>query len=136
MKKIEIKIPGKEYNVYLGKNTFVQLLKILKREKLTNNILLVIDKNVNKYYSKLIEKTFSSINSNYKKIVLATSEKTKSFETLSKIHSTLIKNNFSRDSIIIALGGGITGDITGFAAATYMRGIKYVQIPTTLLSAV
>ncbi len=136
MKKIEIKIPGKEYNVYLGKNTFVQLLKILKREKLTNNILLVIDKNVNKYYSKLIEKTFSSINSNYKKIVLATSEKTKSFETLSKIHSTLIKNNFSRDSIIIALGGGITGDITGFAAATYMRGIKYIQIPTTLLAAV
>jgi len=134
MKKIEIKIPDKEYNVILGLKSFQQLPKLLKKEKLNKNILLVIDKNVNKYYSNLIEDTFISIN--HKKIIITSSEKKKNFETLNKIHSSLIKNNFGRDTVIIAIGGGIVGDITGFAAATFMRGIKYVQVPTTLLASV
>lgn len=134
MKRIKIQIPNKEYCVFLGSNSFVQLPKILKKENLTTNILLVIDKNVNRYYSKIIDDTFSGIK--HKRIVLTSSEKNKNFETLNKIHSSLIKNNFGRDTIIIAIGGGIIGDITGFAAATFMRGIKYVQVPTTLLASV
>jgi len=136
MKKIEIKIPDKEYNVFLGQNIFAHLNIILKKNKLTNNILLVIDKNVNKYYSELISKTFENINANYKKIIISSTEKKKSFDTLNKIHTKLINSSFGRDSILVAIGGGIIGDITGFAASTYMRGIKFIQIPTTLLAAV
>ncbi|MCP5061937.1 MAG: 3-dehydroquinate synthase [Ignavibacteriae bacterium] len=134
MKKISVKIPDKEYNVFLGSNSFVQLPKLLKKENLTNNLLLVIDKNVHRYYSQIIDGTFSRIK--HKRIVLTSTEKNKNFETLNKIHSLLIKNNFGRDAIIIAIGGGIIGDVTGFAAATFMRGIKYVQVPTTLLASV
>lgn len=136
MKKIEINIPGNEYNVYLGENSFSQLPHLIKKEMLTGSILLVIDSNVKKHYSDLINNTISSIAQKVKTITIAASEKNKSFETLQRIHSFLIKNNFGRDSVIVAIGGGIIGDITGFAASTYMRGVKYIQIPTTLLSSV
>lgn len=136
MQKIEINIPGKEYNVYLGENSFSQLPNLIKKGMLNGSILLVIDRNVKKYYSELISDTIQSIPQKVKTITITASEKNKSYETLQKIHSFLIKNNFGRDSVIIAIGGGIIGDITGFAASTYMRGVKYIQIPTTLLSAV
>lgn len=136
MKKIRINIPNKEYNVYLGNCNFSKLPEILKKEKICGNILLVIDSNVNKHYSKLVADTFNDNNSTFKKVIVTATEKKKSFETLQKIHNTLIKNNFGRDSIIIAIGGGIIGDVAGFAASTYMRGIKYIQVPTTLLASV
>lgn len=136
MKKININIPGKEYNVYLGKGFFSQLPNKLKLENISGKLLLVVDSNVNKHHKELINKTFSDTDLSFHSIVLTSTEKNKSFATLQKIHSALIKNNFGRDSIIVAIGGGIIGDITGFAASTYMRGIKYIQVPTTLLASV
>jgi len=136
LKKIRISIPEKEYNVYLGREIFSQLPKLMIRENITGDILLVVDSLVKKHYSKLIEETFLKSNIRIKSITITAAEKNKSYETLQKIHSFLINNNFGRDSIIIAIGGGIIGDISGFAASTYMRGIKYVQIPTTLLASV
>jgi 3-dehydroquinate synthase len=69
-------------------------------------------------------------------IKINANEQNKSQETLSKIHSTLIENKFSRDCLIIGIGGGIVCDISGFAAATYQRGVDFFLIPTTLLSQV
>lgn len=136
MKKIRINIPQKEYNVYLGNSNFSKLPTILTKEKIGGNILLVIDSNVQKHYSDLISKTFKGKAPLVQSIVITATEKKKTFETLQKIHAKLIRNNFGRDSIIIAIGGGIIGDIAGFAASTYMRGIKYIQVPTTLLASV
>ena len=136
MQKIKIKIPSKEYNVYLGENTFSQLPNLIKKQNLSGSILFVLDSNVKKYYSEMIASVIETIPQKVKAIVIQSSEKNKSYQTLQKIHSYLISNNFGRDSIIVAMGGGIVGDIAGFAASTYMRGIKYIQIPTTLLSSV
>ena len=136
MKKIKIKIPHNEYIVYLGKNIFHQLPILIDKKNIFGKILLVIDKNVNKYYSDLIHLTIKNSDLSAKQIIVASTEKNKSFSTLQKIHTALIKNNFGRDSAIVAIGGGIVGDIAGFAASTYMRGIKYIQVPTTLLSSV
>ena len=69
-------------------------------------------------------------------LILKSGETSKNMESLSRIHSKLIENNFDRSSTLIALGGGVIGDITGFAAATYQRGINYIQLPTTLLAQV
>jgi 3-dehydroquinate synthase len=120
----------------LGKNIFHQLPQLIDKKIISGKVLLVIDKNVNKHYSDFIQSTFKNSDFIIKQIVITSTEKNKSFSTLQKIHSTLIKNNFGRDSTIVAIGGGIVGDIAGFAAATYMRGIKYIQVPTTLLSSV
>ena len=136
MQKIRINIPSKEYNVYLGEGTFSQLPNLIKKQNLNGNILFVLDSNVKKYYAELITSVIDSLPQKVRAIIINSSEKNKSYQTLQKIHSFLISNNYGRDSVIVAMGGGIVGDIAGFAASTYMRGIKYIQIPTTLLSSV
>lgn len=136
MRKIEIKIPGKEYNLYLGNRIFQQIENIFLKENIVGDLFLVIDSNVKKYYSKLINDVFDNYKFRVESITINSSEKNKSYATLQKIHAKLISKNYGRDSVVVALGGGIIGDIAGFAASTYMRGIKYIQIPTTLLASV
>ncbi|MFC2136166.1 3-dehydroquinate synthase [Bacteroidota bacterium] len=137
MKKIEVKIPGKSpYMVYVGQGVFGKINKLIKENNLHSNILAVVDKHVYKLHHVKIKATFNIAGVNVKILELRSSEKFKTHETLHKIYSALQRNNFTRDSLILALGGGIIGDIAGFAAATYNRGIPYIQIPTTLLAAV
>jgi 3-dehydroquinate synthase len=69
-------------------------------------------------------------------VILPDGEKYKTLETVCQIYDSLLTQNFSRSSTLIALGGGVIGDMTGFAAATYQRGVNYIQIPTTLLAQV
>ena len=68
--------------------------------------------------------------------ILPHGEPTKSFQSLPKIYSALLEARFSRSDLIIALGGGVIGDLAGFAAASFLRGIKFIQIPTSLLAQV
>ena len=69
-------------------------------------------------------------------LILPHGEPTKSFQSLPKIYSALLEARFSRSDLIIALGGGVIGDLAGFAAASFLRGIKFIQIPTSLLAQV
>ncbi len=136
MKKIEINIPNNSYNVYLGKGIFPKFTFLLKKENLSGNIFFVIDKNVKRLYPELLKSIIEDYPTKVRSITVESIEKNKSYSTLQKIHSALIKYNYDRDSLLVAIGGGIIGDITGFSASTYMRGIKYIQIPTTLLASV
>ena len=136
MKKIRIQIPGNNYNVHLGNGLIRSTLKLLNKENITGNIFVVLDGNIKKYYPTLLSDNLDNKQHKIKSITLHASEKNKSYESVQKIHSSLIRNKFGRDSLIFAIGGGIIGDITGFAASTYMRGIQYIQVPTTLLAAV
>lgn len=97
------------------------------------DFLLITDKNVYEIYEGNIR---SIINSRENIHVIEPGEESKSLEELAKIYEILINNQISRKGRIICLGGGVVGDISGFAAATYKRGISYIQIPTTLLSQV
>lgn len=136
MKKIRINIPENNYNVYLGNRIAESFMPLLKRDKILGNIFLVIDSNLKKLYPKLLSNDLYTNLQTLKHVSIHASEKNKSFEAIQKIHTALIKYKFGRDSVIFAVGGGIIGDITGFAASTYMRGVKYIQVPTTLLAAV
>ena len=78
----------------------------------------------------------AKFNLNAEKIVIDDGEQFKSFETYKKIIDKMVELNIQRSDVVVALGGGVVGDIAGFAAATYMRGIKFVQVPTTLLAQV
>ena len=106
------------------------------QENLSNNIFLgrdivvIYDKNVDyilSYFSKNISALYFELES---------IEENKSIDKAMEITSFLIENNIGRDALLIAVGGGITGDLVGFVASTYMRGIDFVNIPTTLLSQV
>lgn len=136
MKKIDIELPFKKYPVMIGKNIFTGIEGILRKNNIPPKLLVVVDNNVLKYHKEKLKYLLNSRNSGITLFKLNAKEKNKNLKAVERIYSILQKNRFGRDSAIIAIGGGITGDISGFAASTYMRGIKYIQVPTTFLSAV
>ena len=136
MGKIRVNLADNPYNIFVGDGIFENLQEHIKTNKLYKNVFCVIDKNVYTLYKKEIKKVFSPLPSKFSFISIESKESKKSLSALSKIYSSLVVSNYSRDSLLIAIGGGIVGDVAGFAAATYTRGIQYIQIPTTLLSAV
>ncbi|MCU7496219.1 MAG: 3-dehydroquinate synthase [Ignavibacteria bacterium] len=134
MRKFNIELKDKKIPVLLGEGIFGKITSEIEKRKLNRNILLITDSNVNRLYRKKVENAFSSFKGKFNLLTLRPGENTKSQENLNKIYSFLLKKKYSRDTLIIALGGGVIGDLAGFAAATFMRGVKYIQVPTTLLA--
>lgn len=136
MKKIEVKAPSKNYPVYIGQNIFEQIPAFIEKHKLHKNVFIVVDENVLGYHLKRIKNIISEKLSKVVVVEYVASEKSKSSKSVEELYDCLIKNNFGRDSLVTAIGGGITGDIVGFAASTFGRGVQFIQVPTTLLAAV
>ena len=135
MKILKVNTKSKKYKIYFGHNIISQFSKIVKKEKIKfKKSLIIADKNVPK---KFVKKIYSKIKSE-KKIILYfnSSEKNKNFININYILKKLFINNFSRNDAIICIGGGIAGDVSGFAASIYKRGLKFINIPSTLLSQV
>ena len=99
-------------------------------------IAVIADSNTAPLYLKTVEQSFSDASFSVCSYVFPAGEGSKQLETLSEILEFLAENHLTRTDCIAALGGGVTGDMAGFAAAVYLRGIRYVQLPTTLLAAV
>ncbi len=135
MKILPINTKSKKYNIYIGHNLTAQFNKIIKKEKISfKKSLLIVDKNVPKKFLKRINSKFKC----EKKLTFFfnSSEKNKNLNYVNSILKILFKNNFSRNDVIICIGGGISGDVTSFAASIYKRGLKFINIPSTLLSQV
>lgn len=133
MKRIEVKTQHKSYDVLVGRNIFNKIETDLT--KYNNKALLICDRNVYRFHQSKVNRIIHS-NKKFHFYLFNPSEKNKNLKSVELIYQHLRQSNFSRKDIVVALGGGITGDVSGFAAATYMRGIPYYQIPTTLLSMV
>ncbi len=116
-------------NIEFTKEIWGQIEQYMLKE----DFLIITDSNIYNIYKREIN---SIIGESDRILILNPGEDSKSLEELSNIYEVLLKLNISRDGYIIGLGGGVVGDISGFAAATYKRGIKYIQIPTTLLAQV
>lgn len=131
MFKIEVKSNYKNYPVFIGDGSLEHLKNYIKN---ADKVLVVTDENVYRLYAKTIIKQLKNVQANIK--IMKPGEKSKSISSLTSILDMLQKNNYTKDSLIVAFGGGVVGDIAGFAASIYMRGIDIVQVPTTLLSCV
>ncbi len=132
MNKVNINTKSKNYNVYIH-NSFNQLENCLNEINF-ENIFIITDENVSKLYLENIKKSLPKI-----KIIEYTiecGEQSKNLDTIKKLYEFAIKNNVNKSTLVLALGGGVVGDVAGFFSSTYFRGIKYIQIPTTLLSQV
>ncbi len=114
-----------EYDVIVGDVGHVLSVTNLQ------NLIIVTDENVAKFH---LEKIQSALNA--KAVIIPAGEEHKTLETISFLWKSFLENGLDRKSTVIALGGGVTGDMAGFAAATYMRGINWIAVPTTLLSMV
>ena len=133
--KLQIKTNNQKYPIIIGNNAVNKIAKLLKENSINlNKCLLVIDTNVPK---KKINKILSYLPK--KKITthyFKANEKNKNQKNIDKILSILLSKNFNRNDCLISIGGGITGDVSGFAASIFKRGLKFINIPTTLLSQV
>jgi len=127
MKTINISSKQKNYEIIIKDNLLEKLGDYLDVNKF---YIIIADDQIPSHYINLVKKT--CINNLF--ISFPSGEKSKSFEQYERIISVLQENNVSRDSCILALGGGVTGDLSGFIASTYLRGIDLIQIPTTLLA--
>jgi 3-dehydroquinate synthase len=136
MRTIDISLKENAYKVFLGSKNFSQLFDYTAKQNLNKNVFAVIDKNVINLHKDKLQKAFTKFSGKFHFIVIDPNEADKSFLTLQKIFTGLLKNNYTRDTLMIAIGGGIVGDITGFAASIFARGVQYIQVPTTLLAAV
>lgn len=126
---ITVKTESGSYNITLKRNALKEVKTILD---IKGKALIVTDSGVPEDYVK----TVASQIENSVIYTFPQGEQSKNFETYSALLKTLAENNFDRKDCVIAVGGGVTGDMAGFTAATYMRGIKFYNIPTTLLSQV
>ncbi|MBN2547216.1 MAG: iron-containing alcohol dehydrogenase, partial [Spirochaetes bacterium] len=114
----------------------INLAAEIKKLQLFNNYAIITDDKVYNLYKDKINEEFNKENLNFKFIVFKNGEKNKNLKVFSLISEKLLKLNFDRKSTVITLGGGVAGDMGGYTAGTFMRGVPFIQIPTTLLSMV
>ncbi|MED4017294.1 MULTISPECIES: 3-dehydroquinate synthase [Sutcliffiella] len=132
-KVMKVQTETKTYSIYVEENASLRIKEVLHSfHKNVSKILIVTDSNVAPLY---LEKV-SNLVQEYNPIqyILPNGENAKSFEHFYELQTYALEMGLDRNSLIIALGGGVVGDIAGFVAATFMRGIRFIQMPTTLLA--
>lgn len=116
---------------------FVELLNGLYQDlRKPSRICIVSDSKVADLYLKILSSALVPFGAEIFSFVFPNGESSKTLETVEKLYEYLIKNRFTRADLLVALGGGVVGDLTGFSAATYLRGIDFIQVPTSLLAQV
>ncbi len=135
MQTLEVSLGDRSYPIHIGRGLLAQadlLLPHLKRKQ----VAIVSNTTVAPLYMQTLVDTLTQAGVQVIQIVLPDGEAYKNSETLNLIYDALLQNRCERSTTLIALGGGVIGDLTGYAAATYLRGVPFIQIPTTLLSQV
>ena len=134
-KEIKFKSQNQNYSIIIGKNTLNVLPKKIKFLcPKTRNIALILDKKVPNKFKKILKDKLKGYN--VLLLPFSANEKNKSLETINHYLKILLSKNFNRSDLIIGVGGGITGDASGFVASIFKRGLNFINIPTTLLAQV
>ncbi len=124
------------YNVHIHNKKYDEIGSLISQAAKARRAAIVTDDNVDAHYSEPVIASLESAGISAVKYVFPHGESSKCHDTLLGLYDFLAEHSFTRSDMLIALGGGVVGDLTGFAAATYMRGIEFVQIPTSLLAMV
>ena len=135
MESITVDLGQRSYPIGIGSGVLTNLGSLLSERGLTTRrVAVVTDSNVAPYYREPLVTGLSEAGYEPWVIVLPPGEQHKDLATLSLVYDKLIEGRIERRSALIALGGGVIGDLTGFAAATFQRGVPFIQVPTTLLA--
>lgn len=135
MKKIKINA-SVSYDVIIDSDILKNAGELAKAVVSPSTACIVTDSNVNSLYADTVERSFTESGFNVIKFVFKAGEASKSTHTLVSLLEFLAENRVTASDLIVALGGGVVGDLSGFASSVYLRGMRFIQIPTTLLSAV
>lgn len=136
MKKLFVDLKENSYNILIEKGLLDNLGKAIKDIYKGKKVFIITDENVNGLYGQRVQKSLQEAGFDTKTLVLEPGEETKNFNTLPRIYDALLDFKLTRKDLIITLGGGVIGDLGGFAAASFLRGVPFVQVPTSLLAQV
>ena len=133
--KMTVDLKEHSYPIYIERGILKEAAERIAEVYRGSKIMIISDDRVYSYYGEALKKNLSE---KYEctETVIPHGEPSKAFETLPGVYSSLLKAKISRTDLIVALGGGVVGDLAGFVAATFLRGIKFVQIPTSILAQV
>lgn len=131
---VNVELDARRYPIYIGENILSD--SSLYPLKSGDKVMIVSNPTVAQYYLEQVTKTLEYIGCDVNVVLLPDGEKYKTLESLNQIYTALLEVNYGRDCTLVALGGGVIGDICGFAASSYQRGVPFIQIPTTLLAQV
>lgn len=135
METIEIQA-ARPYRVGIGRDILKDAAKYIRWEHPEGKVMIITDDDVDYYYGNLVQEGFEAEGYEVYRFVFPSGEQSKVLPMADEIYSALSEKEFDRTDLIAALGGGVAGDLAGFVASTYMRGIDYVQLPTSLLAMV
>ena len=133
MKTLTVQLGKRSYPIYIG-DQLLENADLILRHAPTRQLLVVTNDTIAPLYLDTLLATLSGART--ETVVLPDGEQYKTLETMNQIYTVLLEKRFDRRCTLIALGGGVIGDMTGFAAATYQRGVNFIQVPTTLLAQV
>lgn len=133
MNKIRVNLKENSYDILIGTDILPELGKIIEANDWGREVIIITDPLVNDLYGDRVRKGFKT-----KPLIIETKrgESHKTLAEAARVFDILVRHGAHRDCLIIALGGGVVGDLAGFVAANYMRGVPYIQVPTTLLAQV
>jgi 3-dehydroquinate synthase len=134
MEKIKVELAERSYDISIGFNILDRIGEAVKSSGLSPKIAVVSNPTVFSLYGKRVSESLKKSGFDLITVIIPDGETYKDLLWVQHIYNELLMHKLDRESALIALGGGVIGDITGFAASTYMRGISYIQVPTTLLA--
>ncbi len=134
MARIKVDLNDRSYDIMVGSGSLSELGRVIRGEEWGKDIFIITDPLVNDLYGDELRSGLKSFTVHT--LEVPRGERYKNLKAASDLYNQLVKLSAHRDSLIIALGGGVIGDVAGFVAATYMRGINCIQVPTTLLAQV
>ena len=131
---IRIMSENKQYPIWVGAGILKNMTSIINNIASNSKVFMIMDENLDKLYAKQIDDLCMASNINYNKHVMQTGESEKNLNNVKSAYDWLVRNNVERKDLLVTFGGGVVCDLGGFVAATILRGIKLLSIPTTLLA--
>src|SRR5262249_12630347 len=133
MNTVNVELGDRSYPILIGERLLHQA-DLVRQHVPARDILIVSNTTVAPLYMEPLAKAFAG--GRVVEAILTDGEAHKTLATVSRVLDVLVANRFGRDCVVVALGGGVVGDMAGFAASCYQRGVAFVQVPTTLLAQV
>lgn len=135
-KKINVSLGDRSYDILIGQKLLQQAGSLIKSLRPNVKCSIVTDQTVAKFHLETLEGALKDKDIDFQSIIIKPGEGSKNFETLQNLTETLLSHELERGDLVIAFGGGVIGDLTGFAASILRRGVDFIQIPTSLLAQV
>ena len=134
-RKLSVRTKGTSYPIVIGMNLERELVRAVEREG-KRRAVIIADTTTRRLFGGRIARALKKAGSSVDVLSFPAGERSKNMKTVARLQHALLEKRFGRDTLVVALGGGVVGDIAGFVAATYLRGVPYIQMPTTFLAMV